>query len=119
MRTSRQSFPNHLNVGIVGATGIVGELIRKVLDQRELPIDTLRLFASARSAGRRIHWKDKELVVEDASTASYSGLNLVFFLQVHPHRANWPRLWLRQVRSWWTTRPHGVPTRRSRSSSPR
>jgi aspartate-semialdehyde dehydrogenase len=79
MRTSRQSFPNHLNVGIVGATGIVGELIRKVLDQRELPIDTLRLFASARSAGRRIHWKDKELIVEDASTASYSGLNLVFF----------------------------------------
>src|SRR5215510_11780612 len=68
-----------LSVGIVGATGMVGELMRSILAERDFPVGSLRLFASARSAGKRRSWKDQEIVVEDASTADYSGLDIVFF----------------------------------------
>jgi aspartate-semialdehyde dehydrogenase len=68
-----------VRVGIVGATGVVGELFRSILVEREFPITTLRFFASARSAGKPIRWKDTEIVVEDAATADYSGLDVVFF----------------------------------------
>ncbi len=66
-------------VGIVGATGVVGEVILSILAERGFPVASLRLFASARSAGRRLRWQDSEIVVEDASTADYSGLDIVFF----------------------------------------
>ena len=67
------------HVGIVGATGLVGEIMRSVLAEREFPVESLRLFASARSAGKYLRWKDTEIVVEDASTADYSGLDIAFF----------------------------------------
>lgn len=67
------------HVGIVGATGLVGGLMRAVLAERDFPVTSLRLFASARSAGKTLTWKDKEIVVEDASTADYAGLDIVFF----------------------------------------
>jgi aspartate-semialdehyde dehydrogenase len=66
-------------VGIVGATGLVGELMRSILEERDFPVKSLRLFASPRSVGKRIEWKDSEVVVEDASKADYSGLDVVFF----------------------------------------
>ena len=68
-----------LNVGIVGATGMVGELMRSILAERGFPVAALRLFASSRSAGRRRAWRDGEIVVEDAATADYRGLDVVFF----------------------------------------
>ena len=68
-----------LAIGIVGATGMVGEIIRSILAERDFPVGSLRLFASARSAGRRRSWKDQEIVVEDAATADYAGLDVVFF----------------------------------------
>src|SRR6185503_12650407 len=68
-----------LSVGIVGATGMVGELMRSILAERNFPVGSLRLFASARSAGKRRPWQDQEIVVEDAETADYSGLDIVFF----------------------------------------
>jgi aspartate-semialdehyde dehydrogenase len=68
-----------LNVGIVGATGLVGELMRTTLAERNFPVGTLRLFASERSAGRSLPWKDTAVVVEGAATAVYSGLDVVFF----------------------------------------
>src|SRR5260221_3029169 len=71
--------PPGLAIGIVGATGMVGEIIRSILAERDFPVGSLRLFASARSAGRRRSWKDQEIVVEDAATADYSGLDVVFF----------------------------------------
>jgi len=64
-----------LNVGIVGATGLVGSMIRSILAERKFPIGRLRLFASARSAGREIDG----VVVEDAATADYAGLDIVLF----------------------------------------
>ncbi|MGD6752231.1 aspartate-semialdehyde dehydrogenase [Streptomyces sp. BH105] len=64
-----------MKVGIVGATGQVGTVMRKILVERDFPIDELRLFASARSAGSVLDG----VTVEDASTADYSGLDIVLF----------------------------------------
>ena len=64
-----------LNVGVVGATGLVGTMIREILAERNFPLASLRLFASARSAGKVIDG----LTVEDAETADYSGLDVVLF----------------------------------------
>ena len=64
-----------LNVGIVGATGVVGTTMREILKERNFPIKTLRLFASARSASRVIDG----VTVEDAETADYAGLDIVLF----------------------------------------
>lgn len=69
--------PPHL--GIVGATGLVGEMMRLLLAERAFPLASLRLFASARSAGTRLPWSGGEIVVEDAATADYAGLDIVFF----------------------------------------
>jgi aspartate-semialdehyde dehydrogenase len=66
-------------LGIVGATGMVGEVMRSILAERDLAIDELRFFASSRSAGRSLSWKDTEIVVEDADAADYSGLDVVLF----------------------------------------
>jgi aspartate-semialdehyde dehydrogenase len=68
-----------MRVGIVGATGQVGGVMRRLLDERALPVEELRLFASARSAGKRLTWRDREIVVEDAATASFAGLDLALF----------------------------------------
>ncbi|HEY5832733.1 aspartate-semialdehyde dehydrogenase [Streptomyces sp.] len=68
-----------MRIGIVGATGQVGGVMRKVLAERKFPVTELRLFASARSAGRTLPWGDGEVVVEDAATADYSGLDIALF----------------------------------------
>jgi len=64
-----------LNVGIVGATGLVGSMIREILAERNFPVGQLRLFASARSAGKVVDG----VTVEDAETADFSGLDVVLF----------------------------------------
>src|SRR5581483_5901935 len=68
-----------MRVGIVGATGQVGGVMRRVLAERAFPLDELRVFASARSAGRALPWGDGEILVEDAATADYRGLDIVLF----------------------------------------
>src|SRR4051812_5301983 len=68
-----------MRIGIVGATGQVGGVMRKVLAERAFPVKELRLFASARSAGSTLPWQDGEIVIEDAATADYSGLDIVLF----------------------------------------
>ncbi len=64
---------------MVGATGQVGGVMRAVLDERDFPLDELRVFASARSAGRRLPFGGEQLVVEDAAVADPAGLDLVLF----------------------------------------
>ncbi|WP_327355996.1 aspartate-semialdehyde dehydrogenase [Streptomyces sp. NBC_01304] len=64
-----------MRVGIVGATGQVGSVMRKILAERKFPVDELRLFASARSAGKTLDG----VTVEDAATADYSDLDIVLF----------------------------------------
>ena len=68
-----------MRIGIVGATGQVGRVMRSVLAERQYPVSQLRLFASSRSAGRRLPWADGEVEVEDADTADYAGLDVVLF----------------------------------------
>jgi aspartate-semialdehyde dehydrogenase len=64
-----------LTVGVYGATGQVGTAMRAVLDARNFPCDRLRLFASARSAGRSLDG----VVVEDVATADHAGIDVALF----------------------------------------
>lgn len=68
-----------MRVGIVGATGQVGGVMRGILAERKFPVGELRLFASARSAGSTLEWEGREITIEDASAADYSGLDIVLF----------------------------------------
>ncbi|MGP3967595.1 aspartate-semialdehyde dehydrogenase [Streptomyces sp. 6N223] len=68
-----------MKIGIVGATGQVGGVMRAILAERKFPVERMRLFASARSAGRTLPWQDGEVTVEDAATADFSGLDIVLF----------------------------------------
>ncbi len=70
---------NGLRVGVVGATGQVGTVMRRLLDERAFPIAELRFFASARSAGSTLPWRGSEITVEDAATADPSGLDIALF----------------------------------------
>jgi len=76
---SRFSPDARLNVGIVGATGLVGSMMQQLLAERNFPVGTLRLFASARSAGKQVEWQGQTVTVEDAAVADFSGLDIVFF----------------------------------------
>ena len=66
-------------VAVVGATGQVGGVMRHLLDQRDLPMASLRLLASARSAGSTLSWRGSEIVIEDAATADLSGIDIALF----------------------------------------
>jgi aspartate-semialdehyde dehydrogenase len=68
-----------LRVGVVGATGQVGAVMRRLLDERDLPIAEIRFFASARSAGTTLPWRGQQIVVEDAETADPTGLDVALF----------------------------------------
>ena len=68
-----------MHVGIVGATGMVGTVMRQLLAERKYPVTTLRFFASARSAGLIIEWDGQQIVVEDAAEADPRGLDVVLF----------------------------------------
>jgi aspartate-semialdehyde dehydrogenase len=68
-----------VNVGIVGATGQVGAVMRDILLERNFPVGDVRFFASARSAGTVMKWGDREILVEDAATADPTGLDVALF----------------------------------------
>ena len=68
-----------VSLGIVGATGQVGEVMRRILLERDFPIASIRFFSSARSAGTVLPFGDLEVTVEDAETADPSGLDLAIF----------------------------------------
>ncbi|WP_243061229.1 aspartate-semialdehyde dehydrogenase [Nocardioides sp. SR21] len=68
-----------MRIGIVGATGQVGVAMRQILEQREFPIEEIRFFASARSAGKVLPFAGRDVVVEDAETADPTGLDIALF----------------------------------------
>lgn len=68
-----------LHVAVVGATGQVGTVMRKLLDERNFPIASMRLFSSARSAGKTIEFQGKDIVVEDIETADLAGIDVALF----------------------------------------
>ncbi|ASW88743.1 aspartate-semialdehyde dehydrogenase [Mycobacterium marseillense] len=66
-------------IGVVGATGQVGQVMRKLLDERDFPATSVRFFASARSQGRKLEFRGQEIEVEDAATADPAGLDIALF----------------------------------------
>jgi len=66
-------------VAVVGATGQVGAVMRRLLDERDFPLERVRFLASARSAGTTLPWRGEEILVEDASTADVSGIDIALF----------------------------------------
>lgn len=60
-----------MKVAIVGATGLVGSTFLKVLEERDLGITDLYLFASARSAGKKINFRGQEYTVEELTESSF------------------------------------------------
>ena len=68
-----------LTVAVVGATGQVGRVMRTILEERNFPVETIRFFASSRSAGSTLPWKGEEVVVEDVATADFSGIDIAIF----------------------------------------
>ena len=67
-----------MRVGVFGATGQVGAVMRSILAERSFPVDGVRFFASARSAGRTLEW-DGDVVVEDVVGADFTGIDIALF----------------------------------------
>ncbi|MEO7016812.1 MAG: aspartate-semialdehyde dehydrogenase [Leifsonia sp.] len=68
-----------LTVAVVGATGQVGSVMRRLLEERDFPVGRIRFFASARSAGTTLPFKGQDIVVEDAATADVAGVDIALF----------------------------------------
>lgn len=68
-----------VNVAVVGATGQVGAVMRRILEERDFPVASIRYFASARSAGKVLPWKGEDVVVEDVATADLAGIDIAIF----------------------------------------
>jgi aspartate-semialdehyde dehydrogenase len=64
-------------IGVVGATGATGQITLALLKERSFPVDELRLFASRRSAGRRIAFGDTEVEVEALEDGNFTGLDVI------------------------------------------
>lgn len=65
------------NVGILGATGAVGQEMIKLLEERNFPIDEIRFFASARSAGKKIQFNGNEYKVEEAKKGVFKNIDIL------------------------------------------
>jgi len=68
-----------LTVGIVGATGAVGQELVRLLHERNFPMSSLRLFASARSAGKTVEKYGKKYTIEEAKLGAFAGVDVAFF----------------------------------------
>jgi len=68
-----------VRIGVIGATGQVGQVMRTLLVERDFPATEVRFFASARSAGKKLEFRGQEIEVEDAETADPSGLDIALF----------------------------------------
>lgn len=70
---------SNLCVGVVGATGQVGRVMRRLLAERNFPATSYRFFASERSAGEVLDFKGQQITVEDTATADFSGIDIAVF----------------------------------------
>jgi aspartate-semialdehyde dehydrogenase len=68
-----------IQIGVVGATGQVGAVVRQLLEERGFPVAGIRFFASSRSAGTTLPWKGEDITVEDAAAADPTGLDVAIF----------------------------------------
>ncbi|MGE0226000.1 MAG: aspartate-semialdehyde dehydrogenase [Acetobacteraceae bacterium] len=72
-------IPNPPRLGIVGATGAVGQELIACLEQRRFPLADLRLFASSRSAGRMLPFRGQPIAVEALTEDAFGGLDIALF----------------------------------------
>lgn len=70
---------NGVRVAVVGATGQVGAVMRRLLEERAFPVKSIRFFASSRSAGMTLPFKGQQITVEDVATADVSGIDIALF----------------------------------------
>ena len=70
---------DQVNVAIVGATGAVGEVMLEILEQRKFPVGKLSLLASGRSAGARLQYAGKSIVVEELDKFDFSSTHIALF----------------------------------------
>jgi aspartate-semialdehyde dehydrogenase len=68
-----------MRIGVVGATGQVGQVMRTLLEERDFPATSVRFFASSRSQGKKLPFRGQEIEVEDAETADPAGLDIALF----------------------------------------
>ncbi|MDO0974311.1 aspartate-semialdehyde dehydrogenase [Mycolicibacterium frederiksbergense] len=68
-----------VSIGVVGATGQVGQVMRALLEERNFPASSVRFFASARSEGKKLTFRGQEIEVENSETADPSGLDIALF----------------------------------------
>ncbi|KQO62260.1 aspartate-semialdehyde dehydrogenase [Curtobacterium sp. Leaf261] len=68
-----------LTIAVVGATGQVGKVMRRLLEERDFPATTVRFFATARSAGTTLPFRGQDIVVEDSATADPTGVDIALF----------------------------------------
>jgi len=66
-------------IGIAGATGLVGETLLRIFESGPHKIEDLRLFASARSAGAKLKFRDQEYEVKEVDPDGFKGLDVAFF----------------------------------------
>ena len=64
-------------VAVLGATGVVGREMMKVLEERDFPVSELRALASARSAGKTLTFKGEEVVIKEAREDAFEGIDIV------------------------------------------
>ena len=67
------------NIAVAGATGAVGSEIIQILEQRDFPIDNLYLLASSKSKGKKLEFKEKEIIVEDLAEFDFSKAHIGLF----------------------------------------
>ena len=68
-----------MNIGVVGVTGLVGQMFLKVMEEKNIKADNFRFFASKKSAGKKIKFQNKEYVVEELTEESFDGLDYALF----------------------------------------
>ncbi len=70
---------NKINVAIVGATGVVGQEMAKILEERNFPVNSLKLLASKSSAGKKATFKNEELTIEELTANSFDNVDIALF----------------------------------------
>ncbi|GAB5357159.1 hypothetical protein AAMO2058_000350100 [Amorphochlora amoebiformis] len=73
------SSSKKINIAIAGATGAVGQELLELLEERNFPVDNLKLLASSRSAGKKMTFAGKELTIEELKEDSFGDVDIAFF----------------------------------------
>jgi aspartate-semialdehyde dehydrogenase len=99
-------------VAIAGATGAVGVEFLRLLEERKFPMSSLRLLASARSAGKKMTFAGRQIAVEELKEDSFNGIDIAFFSAGGSISKVYGPI-VQGGRGWWTTPRHSAWTHRA------